>query len=277
MNTIPGRDGLPTLKLCALDGSTAEIYLHGAHVTSWKPAGLGEQLFVSSTSEYGGSAAIRGGVPVAFPQFSGLGSLKKHGFVRNMAWQVVNFEPGTATLRLTSDESTLAQWPHPFSLDLVVVVEGASLNLTLRVANTGDDAFAFTGALHTYFAVSSANDATVAGLEGLTFVNSPTQTLHPELEPFIAFGAEVDRAYLHAQERKVLINDGSRCLEITQDGFPDTVVWNPAADVGGRIPDLEANGWTKYVCVEAAAVRPAITVPAGSVWVGTQNAVVVSD
>lgn len=276
MNLIPGRDGLPTVQLKAPDGATAEIYLHGAHVTSWKPAGLGEQLFVSRLSEFGGSAAIRGGVPVAFPQFSGLGSLKKHGFVRNMPWQAVRVEGGTATLRLVDDESTRAMWPHAFVVELVVTVVARTLEITLHITNTGTEDFTFTGALHTYFAVSDAAQATVSGLQGLTFVNSPTQTLHEETEAEVRFGAEVDRAYLGAGSLPVVIQDGTRNLELTQKGFPDSVVWNPAAEVGGKIADLEPDGWTRYVCVEAAAVRPAITVPAGQVWSGSQHATVIA-
>lgn len=276
MNLVPGRDSLPTVQLRSPDGATAEIYLHGGHVTSWKPAGLGEQLFVSRTSEFGGSAAIRGGVPVAFPQFSGLGQLKKHGFVRNMPWQVVEADAGMATLRLVDDDTTRAMWPYAFAIELVVTVAARTLDLAVRITNTGSDDFTFTGALHTYFAVSSAAAATVEGLQGLTFVNSPTQTLHEETEPVVAFGLEVDRAYLGAGDKALVLNDGSRRLEISQHGYADSVVWNPAAEVGGKIPDLEPNGWTRYVCVEAATVRPAITLPAGQAWTGGQRATVLA-
>ncbi|MES2106056.1 MAG: D-hexose-6-phosphate mutarotase, partial [Pseudomonadota bacterium] len=63
------------LILRAQDGAQAGITAHGAHVCSWIPAAGKEQLFLSKTSEFRDGAAIRGGVPVIFPQFAGLGSL----------------------------------------------------------------------------------------------------------------------------------------------------------------------------------------------------------
>ena len=51
----------PIVTLRADDGATGEIYRHGAHVTSWRPAGEDEdRLYLSPRSEFGRSAAIRG-------------------------------------------------------------------------------------------------------------------------------------------------------------------------------------------------------------------------
>ena len=36
-----------------------------------------------------GSQAVRGGIPVLFPQFADRGPLKKHGFARDLPWQLV--------------------------------------------------------------------------------------------------------------------------------------------------------------------------------------------
>ncbi len=46
-----------------------EIYLHGAQVTSWKPAGEDEVLFLSTKSRWEEGQAIRGGIPICFPWF----------------------------------------------------------------------------------------------------------------------------------------------------------------------------------------------------------------
>ncbi len=59
----PGIGGLPRLVLQAPDGARSEIYLHGAHVTSWVPAGGQERLYVSELAEFRPDAAIRGGIP----------------------------------------------------------------------------------------------------------------------------------------------------------------------------------------------------------------------
>jgi hypothetical protein len=85
---------LPPTTLLPPDGARAEIYPHGTHVTSWVPAGGSERLFLSPASEFRPGAPIRGGVPVVFPQFSGLGSLPKHGFVRLLSWEMTLVETG---------------------------------------------------------------------------------------------------------------------------------------------------------------------------------------
>ena len=49
--------------------ATAEIYLHGAQLTSWRPAGSEEVIFLSGQSQFEPGRAIRGGIPVCFPWF----------------------------------------------------------------------------------------------------------------------------------------------------------------------------------------------------------------
>lgn len=93
-------------------GSTAEIQLCGATITSWKVGGnsLGggvEKLYLSSKAALDGTAAIRGGVPVVFPVFGsakdhakegdieGLEKLPKHGFARTEVWELSQDSDGT--------------------------------------------------------------------------------------------------------------------------------------------------------------------------------------
>src|SRR3954463_8096737 len=82
-------DAQPHVTLRADDGATAEIHHHGAHVTSWRPSPDGdERLYLSGASEYGDGKAIRGGIPIIFPQFATEGPLPRHGFARTTAWSV---------------------------------------------------------------------------------------------------------------------------------------------------------------------------------------------
>ncbi len=105
---IPGVNGLPKVVVPNPDSTQAEVYLHGAHVTSWIPAGDEEQLYLSTASEFRDGAAIRGGVPVVFPQFSTWGPLPKHGFARDQAWKLVGVSPGSTRFQLRDSESTHA-------------------------------------------------------------------------------------------------------------------------------------------------------------------------
>lgn len=60
--------------------------------------------------------AIRGGIPVCFPQFSDFGPLNQHGFARNQQWAVDTLEESldgaTVTLLLRSGQEELQKWPH---------------------------------------------------------------------------------------------------------------------------------------------------------------------
>jgi glucose-6-phosphate 1-epimerase len=80
---VAGNGGLPKIRITTAD-VVGEIYLHGAHITSWKPAGEDEVLFLSSQSRWENGHAIRGGVPICFPWFGDKADNPKapaHGFV----------------------------------------------------------------------------------------------------------------------------------------------------------------------------------------------------
>jgi len=79
---------LPAIRIVAPDGAEATIALYGAHLVSWKGADGRERMFVSEKSVLDGSRAIRGGVPVIFPQFAERGTGMRHGFARVSTWRL---------------------------------------------------------------------------------------------------------------------------------------------------------------------------------------------
>ena len=272
--------------LTAADGAGAAVLPYGAHVVSWTPApdapgGFTERLFVSERSEYRVGAAVRGGVPVIFPQFSdivaGAGPSIRHGFARTRPWQLVRAErtadgAATAVLALVDDAETRARWPHAFRLELTVRVAGDALAIALAVENTGDTPFAFTGALHTYLRVGDVTAARVRGLEGAAGRDNAATgaPLAPAGAP-LRFAGEVDHLYVHVPG-PVTVDDAAlgRATRVTQAGFRDVVVWNPGAERAAALADLEPGGWQRYTCVEAAAAEP-VTVAPGARWGGTQT------
>ena len=173
-----GRGELPVATLTHPSGATAKVYLHGAHVTSWRPSDGVERLFVSSASRYAAGKAIRGGIPVCFPQFSGRGPLPSHGFARTSSgWQVeststsgddVNGEV-CLVLSLSDSAETRAVWPHAFELRYTVTLRDASLSTDVQLRNADGEPLEFTAALHTYLATPRVGTAAVAGLVGLTY------------------------------------------------------------------------------------------------------------
>ena len=70
----------------------------------------------------------------------------------------------------------MKQWPgcrrpHAFKAVYTVTLHGEKLRTDLRVMNTGDAPFEFTGALHSYFEVLDVDVAKVKGLAGLTYLD----------------------------------------------------------------------------------------------------------
>ncbi len=276
--TILRYRGLEALLLQAPDGATATITLHGGHVVSWILADGEEQLYLSPRSAFATGQAIRGGVPVIFPQFSGRGPLLRHGFARVSLWQVLRQDGGAnhalAVLRLTDTPDTRAFWPPAFVLELSVQVGAGELVMTLSCENTGTEAIRFSAALHTYLRTSVIDRTWLDGLgghryhdavDGIAKVQGPGP-LHPE--------GEVDHVYAGvARDLKMHDQGGGqdRHVLIRQRGFEDVVVWNPGPLRCAALTDMASDGWRHMLCVEAARVDRPVELQPGEVWTGVQT------
>lgn len=270
--------GIPALRLQGPRGASAVVSKLGAQVLSWITPDGRERLFLSDKAVFDGSVAIRGGVPVCWPQFSGLGDLPRHGFVRTRIWQAGAQRSGDdyalATLELSDDEATRALWPHTFRLELTVMLEADRLDLELSVTNTGGAEFAFTGALHTYLRVVQVEDVTLEGLYGHDYRDAANgDAVIRDSGTHIAVEAEMDRVYRQVR-RPQLLQAGNLSLATQSQGFPDVVVWNPWVDQCAALADMPADGWRHMLCVEAVAEQP-VVVAAGDEWYGRQTLVAV--
>lgn len=250
-------------------GATALVSLHGAQVLSWMPADGRERLFLSERAVFDGSAAIRGGIPVIFPQFGERGAGHRHGFARNRAWTFAGVENNAAVFTLAGDGSN-ADWPYPFLVRLRIGLTAARLTVALEIDNTGAAAFAFTAALHTYLRVDDIAGVALEGLQGCDFEDSAAGgTLHRQHDYEVTFDGETDRIYNDVVAPLALL-DGTHRLDIEQDGFGDVVVWNPGEQLCARIADLAPDDWRHFACVEAAqALQPVVLGP-GESWRGSQ-------
>jgi glucose-6-phosphate 1-epimerase len=274
--TRGGAGALPRVTLHAPDGAAAEVYLHGAHVTSWRPApGQEERLFLSTRSEFRHGAAIRGGIPVIFPQFAAEGPLPRHGFARTSEWRLdgMRSEGGEciATLSLSDSPATQAVWAAAFRARLTVRVGGSHLDVALDVENRGSSSFAFTCALHSYLRVHDVGEVEVLGLRGVRYRESadPT-TLRVDASPTVRVSGELDRVYVDAP-RALLLREADRTLGIEMRGFRDIVLWNPGRERALTLPDMDPDGERVMLCVEAAAVQTPITLGVGENWHGAQT------
>lgn len=269
--------GLPAMRLRTAGGAAAVVGLYGAQVLSWSPPGGGERLYLSPQAVFDGRTPIRGGIPVCFPQFADLGALPAHGFARTATWSVVTERTGAdfalLTLALTDDEARRAAWPHPFRAELGIVIEDSRLDLELEIENTGDQALAFTAALHTYLAVREVEESRLEGLHGFEYRDkADANRIKRDSGDVLLIEAETDRVY-HDVKRPLLLREYDRSLGINADGFPDVVVWNPWVERSAAIADLPDDAFRRMLCVEAAAARAPVRLSAGESWWGRQTLV----
>jgi glucose-6-phosphate 1-epimerase len=245
----------------------------GAHLMSWTTHGV-DRLWMSPLSRHGQAEALRGGVPVLFPQFGTFGDLPKHGFARTADWQPVRAQPeqGRATLsfQLTDSEETLAVWPHPFRARLDISASPIDLTMTLIVENRGPDVARFTGGLHTYLAVADP-EAWISGLEGChAWDGASTSSPHfsEHLEGRIR-ALDAQDLVISGALAPVVLNDAVLgAMHVAAEGFSNRVVWNPGP--GHSLPDVAAGDEARFVCIEPTAVVP-VVLPAGGVWEARQR------
>lgn len=265
---------VPRVVLQSDDGARATITTDGAHVVSWIPAGQSDDwLFVSARSLFGTGNAVRGGIPVIFPQFGSFGPLGHHGFARRQRWMRVDAAeaPGHAVFRLRDHAETRAVWPHAFQLEVAIHVTGASLHVALSVTNVDDAPFSFTAAFHPYFAVRSAFEARVDGLHGCTYRDSLLAGQRfTEAAASLAIVGPLDRIYNDAPDHLAII-DGDRSVVIEKSGFPEAVVWNPGVEGTRSRTDFADGEEHRMLCVEAALIQTPQTLSPGESWTGTQR------
>ena len=247
---------LPAVCITAPDGAAATIALYGAHLASWKTADGRERLFMSERSPRDGSAAIRGGVPVIFPQFSTRGTGQRHGVARLSHWRVADSGDDWVELALNQDDvppALAAGWPHAFALALRFTLRADAIDMRFTVTNSGTAPFDFAAALHTYYAVE---DFTQTVLEGL-----------PDASP-LRFGPKLDNIYA-APPALQLSHTGGK-LHLQQQGFTEWVVWNPGPEGAAALTDMADDEWQRFVCIEPARVDKK-ALAAGATWTGAHS------
>ncbi|KAK7329764.1 hypothetical protein VNO77_23943 [Canavalia gladiata] len=277
-----GINGLEKVLLRDARGSAAEVYLYGGHVTSWKNDNAEELLFLSGKATFKPPKAIRGGIPICFPQFGSLGTLDQHGFARNRFWTIDDCPPPFPTntlnkafvdLILKPSEDDMKIWPHSFEFRLRVALgPGGDLLLTSRIRNTNIDGkpFSFTFAYHTYFSVSDISEVRVEGLETLDYLdNLQKKERFTEQGDALTFESEVDKVYLSTPTKiAILDHEKKRTFVLRKDGLPDAVVWNPWDKKAKAMSDFGDDEYKHMLCVEAAAIEKSITLKPGEEWKG---------
>ena len=254
---------------------TAEIYLHGAHLTAWQPSGQEAVIFLSERSPFAEGKAIRGGegVPIIFPWFGPRTVTPdnprtdgpSHGFARTSQWDVafatlvgddlhltLTLSPNEASRTLGYDQFQLA-----FELSL-----GRELRMRLTVANRGTTPLHFEEALHTYFTVGDATQISIDGLTNAQFIDKTDSFQRKtQTEPTLRLHAETDSLYLNTTATVALEDAAlSRRITVAKSNSDSTVVWNPWSTLSAKMADMTADNWRTMTCIETVnAAENAVT------------------
>jgi len=264
-----GHNGMPKAVI-ANRHSTAEIYLHGAHVTSFQPQGAEEVLWLSEAAQFRQGKAIRGGIPIIWPWFGDHPTdtdQPAHGFARTAEWSVSETMalPGQRTkisFSLTHSAKTESLWPHPFMLELHVTV-GRQLQVDLVTHNYHTEGVNISQALHTFFNVGDIAQVAVTGLSGRTYLDKVQGYKEFPQYGAIPFLEETDRVYLDTTDECIIDDQAlKRKIYVDKLGSKSTVVWNPWVDKAKQMGDFPDNGYETMVCVETTnAANDARRVP----------------
>lgn len=257
---VSGNGSLPKIHITG-PAASAEIYLHGAQVASWRPTGSEEAIFLSEHSHWQEGKAIRGGIPVCFPWFRAKADDPKapaHGFARTRIWSLESLalegDSVVVALAIASDEASRKWWPYEFRAVLRVSV-GAVLKLEHTVFNTGSIPFSFEEALHTYNRVGDAASLDIRGLDGVAFLDNRDGNREKLQKGDMRFVAQTDNAYVDTRGAVEIVDRVlRRRIRLEKLGSSTTVVWNPWSDGAATMADLGDDEWRRMACVEASNI-----------------------
>lgn len=254
--TLGEFDGLPSW-LIATRLADAAVSVHGGQLLSWRPHGHGDVLWRSPDSQRP-PRPLRGGVPVCWPYFGRQGQpgdVPQHGHARTADWVLAKAErEGDGAISL---DLVLPPAPATPLLLRQRIRIGTALEQALVTHNPGAAPLRFTQALHSYFAVGDAMQATLSGLAGRAYADKLDGARHVQLGDWSLDDprdpGRCDRLYADTGSRFELVDPvAGRRILLNTEGSRSLVVWNPGEAGSAAIADLPAQGWRGFVCVEAA-------------------------
>jgi glucose-6-phosphate 1-epimerase len=218
----------------------------GAQILQVK-LGINELLYLSPLSQIDTKQTLRGGIPILFPQFGNFGNLKKHGFVRDRNWKLLNEENNPNDLfveyEYVIDKDHFLDWKYSAKLNLKASVINNVFNITIQILNIGDSSFEFTGGLHPYFKIDSRSAIKINGLESTFFEDS-----FPEISFELSSDRVIERLYFTNND--IYFYNGSDNLVIKSKGFDSWMIWNPGKEGAKYINDLPNEDWNMFLCIE---------------------------
>lgn len=257
VSILPGEAGLPKAVVTA-DLSTAEIYLHGAHVTHFQKHGEEPLLFLSRRSGFGPGLPIRGGIPICHPWFGPREGGPAHGLARVVEWRLAGTSAapdGRVSVRFALPPLG-GEWDALETAFAVTVSDTLTMELATR--NAGGQAIRVESCLHTYFQVGDIDAVALTGLRDAPFDDfafGAGGARRIEHDPVLRIFQETNRVYPD-NPNAVEIHDSrlGRVIRVGKSGSHSTVVWNPWTTQ--KMPeDFDQAEHRQMVCVESGNVK----------------------
>lgn len=257
----------------------AKVSLYGGQVLCWQPQREKNVFWLSKKAVFEQGKAIRGGIPLCWPWFGSHpddSTAGNHGFAREQLWQVEKIdisEKGVEVSLIWQGEHISHLWPISCKLKQVLFF-GQSFKQTLTMSNLSDQDAYFTGALHSYFAVSATKEVKVTALEQANFYDKLTEQLR-EAQPLENGVGPVDRIYYTNHAVTIVDNRWKRTIELKSFNAQQWVFWNPGAETANKMADVHLGGEQEFVCLEAANTEKQL-LPAGKSVIMAQEIVISS-
>ncbi|NIZ40284.1 D-hexose-6-phosphate mutarotase [Entomospira entomophila] len=249
-----------------LENSHYEVLIsaYGAQVLALQPKNdSADWLWLSEQSPIIQGKAVRGGIPICWPNFgkdSG-GKLPKHGFARLQNWrfkgeQESEREQSVAVSFILRDNAFSRQyWSYAFELEMAIRLTTAGLECELTTTNKDVVPFQYNEAFHPYFHVSNIKNIRVHGLDGCAYTveeSGETGIWRDDL----SCDAMHDNTFFNIENSLRLEDSGwSRSLMLDKSGASDWVMWNPHAQGAREIADMADDSYQSMICLEPATIE----------------------
>lgn len=250
---------------------SGSISLHGGQVLTWQPKDQQSVFWLSEASKYSNAHAIRGGIPICWPWFGGEvklanGHIKKtsnHGFARQNQWQLDNIDLSQTEVSITlslTGEKLSNLWPAAFKLTQKLIFSD-QFQQTLTMTNLSEYMVEYTGALHSYFCVSSPQQSNITTLESVEFDDKlsdehnqgkDNQGTGSQLDTLNSCTGPIDRIYHSSSQQTITDHGWQREIVVTSENCSQWVMWNPGSAVASAMVDMHQHSEQEFVCLEAA-------------------------
>lgn len=235
---------------------SAKIFLQGAQLTEFTPAGKGNLIWVSADEDYLEGKAVRGGIPICWPWF-GVHSDPDwpiHGVARKLMWRAeeVHENDDGIIIKLSLPMSLVDEtyWPHKSRLEVEFHLT-EQLRVSLTNTNLGESAFTLTQALHTYFPTPNIEATNVDGLQGSKFIEFGEGPF--DQNEVIGFARETDMVYTQTAPVQI-IKTPAGDIEVGRENSSSCVLWNPWIEKSKRLSNFRDDEYLTMLCLEAANV-----------------------